>query len=631
MTDLRLTTRRTGEPAEADRTGGLRAVLGWWPFAAAVVAVAAAEAAVYAFLQTQGVGTTGDEPHYLVVARALSHLTVHPLHAYLADLRTHQLFDWAANAAPTNLYLQLYTGPHGPVSTHPLGLSILLAPFVAAGGAAGGRLGLMGIEAAGFVYFFHRAADLAGLSRTGRVLFALSVGGPAVWLAATQVYPDLLSGTMITCALVEVLAVESARAPSRFQLAVAAFSLAMLPWLHQQNLVPAVFILAAFWWASRRAASKRAAAALTAVSAVSWLLLLAYNLYGYGNALGLPQPFPKLDRAGIIDILGLLVDRHQGLFIQVPTVVVGLVGMWVLRRRAPAALVATLASAASLIYLNGTFVGAPYGGTSFAGRFEWASLVPLLLWCPWAIAAMARHRGRIWAAAAVTAGLWVLQAVPILRGGHSYYNALIAGPPWDPAPYPGWWGWFDRVLPIMIPGGPLLGTPWFALPVTAVLLAVGTAMVGATIRLDRPRLRSATAASLLVGAGAGAVALVAPLPLPARPLSFPGGALGAPFQTAATPAIVTVPLQLVGSGTFRLTARYTLRGQSGAADFVSFCSPGHSRVPNHPVQAVLQPGDRTATFTLRCRRDGTIWFETAVGPATGLEISSLRVAKTAAS
>lgn len=212
-----------------------------------------ADALAYRFIRSKGVTETGDEPPYLIVARALSHLTVHPLAAYEADIRTRSLYNWPPRTPITDLSLQLYAGPRGPVSNHPIGLSVLLAPFVAVGGAALARLGLMAILAAGFVYVLHRTARLVGLSRRATGALLIVAAAPALWLAATQIYPDLLTGVLIAVVAVDVATLERDRVLGWPALTVSTLSLAVLPWLHQQDLVPAVLLVVAYLLLGRRA------------------------------------------------------------------------------------------------------------------------------------------------------------------------------------------------------------------------------------------------------------------------------------------------------------------------------------------------------------------------------------------
>src|ERR1700676_5547851 len=48
--------------------------------------------------------------------------------------------------------------------------------------------------------------------------------GPAAFLAITQIYPDLISGVLLTCAIVEVAIVERTGKVTRFNAAVVAIS-----------------------------------------------------------------------------------------------------------------------------------------------------------------------------------------------------------------------------------------------------------------------------------------------------------------------------------------------------------------------------------------------------------------------
>lgn len=628
---LRTSRHRPGRlGGDPHRTGRYRPGLWWYPLA--IAALVAADAVVYVFIRRRGVGPTGDEPHYLVVARAIDHLTVHPLAAYVADLHTHRLFDWAPGTPATNLALQLYTGPHGPVSTHPVGLSVLLAPFVAVGGALAGRLGLMALNAAGFVYLLARGCRLAGLGRGGRLVAAVILVSPALWVAATQIYPDFPTGVLLGCAAVDILVLERSGTLDGWAVAVTAGTLAVLPWLHQQNLVAAGFLLVALVWLGVRAGRRRAVAVVASVAVASWVVLLAFNQREYGHLLGLPQPFPSLNSAGVTEILGLLFDRHQGLFVQMPLAVLGLLGMWWAGRRGAVTAVATLAAAASLLYLNGTFIHAPYGGVSFAGRFQWSSLVPLLVWCPFAVAAVGRSAVRLRVLGAAAAILWLLQAVPILAGQHAYYNQLAVGSPWDPVAYPGWWGRLDRLLPVMVPGGRLFGRPGFALVTEIVLLATLAGLAAAGARPGGRPAGVASGGALAVAAGAVAIMVAAPLPLPAGPLDFSGPDLGSPFVTGPAPAHPALPLQVLQPGLYRLTVRYVLAGAGMSAVLAPYCAP---RTPpgDRPAQPeatqTLDPGRHTATVTLRCPA-AMLWFAAEVGPATALTVGDVRLAKTAA-
>ena len=582
---------------------------------------------MYAFIKSKGVVETGDEPHYLVTAKALTDFTIHPLKAYAADIRAHRFFNWPAGTNP--LTQQLYRGPHGLVSDHPIGLSILLMPFVTFGDATVARLGLMALEAVSFIYLFYRVADLASICPRTRVIFGVIIAGPAVWIAATQIYPDFPTGILIACAAVELIAGELGHRSRFWGTAVFTFSVALLPWLHQQNLIAAVLLLAGEAVVIGRHGEWRRFSVVAALCLSSWVLLLAFNLYAYGHVLGLPQPFPSLNAAGITQILGLLFDRHQGLFVQVPTVIIGLLGLWRCRRSAPVAAIATVLSVASLIYLNGTFIGAPYGGTSLAGRFEWSAIVPLLLWCPFFIKAIERSRVLI-SLLAVVVALWLLQSIPLIAGDHSYYNQLIAGIPWDTGVYPGWWGRVDRLLPVVIPRSELLGGPWFALPLELTVLVLAAVVLSALTRLERGRAWTVAAGSVAAVAAIGVLVAVVSIPLPKRPLSFTKAQLGSPYVASTSAVTVGVPLQGIQPGVYRIQLDYEMTGPTPSAVLAPYCSAGNMHDHVQPENLVhLAPGVHTSSVTLHCP-EGVIWLGATVGPTTTLAIDQGLLFKIAA-
>src|SRR5665213_3431026 len=166
----------------------------------AVLVVTALEYAVWCFVQGQGITLTGDEPHYLVIATSLTHLDPHVLWAYQRVSHTHYIdIGPQLTLAATNTFV----GPHGPLSVHDIGLPMLIAPCFAVGGTGGALLGFDLLLAIGFVVLHQRASRLAGLGTAGRWVFAVAMAGPALWLASTQLYPDLISGLFLAVAFVE--------------------------------------------------------------------------------------------------------------------------------------------------------------------------------------------------------------------------------------------------------------------------------------------------------------------------------------------------------------------------------------------------------------------------------------------
>jgi hypothetical protein len=621
---------RSGSRARAPRRSYWTASRVAWVLVAWVAAVLAA-LGVYFFARSKGAGLSGDEPHYLVVAKALSHFSPNVEWAYRLDIRTHQFFNWPAGSTPTSLG-HIWMGPHGPISIHDLGLPLLLMPFVAVGGLYLGLAGFFAIEAAGLIFIFLRASWLAGLTTRARVVFALALAGPALWLAVIQVYPDLLSGILLGAAIVELGIIERHGRLTRTSLWVIGIAGVLVPWLHVKNILLAALTCAALAAvAVRHRLPPRPLAVVGTVVALSWLLLAGYNLRYFGHLLGLPQPNPRPSRAGVAQTLGLLFDRQQGLIVQLPTVALGLIGLWLARRKLPISVIATFVLALALLLLNGSYVSVPYGGAAFAGRFQWA-LIPLLMaWTPLALRRIDRSPVRISVLGVTIAALWIVQAVPILAGRHVYFAADYPAQPWDPASYPGWWSGFNVLLPVFTSPRRVLGNPWFGVLIEVALVAVVGLVI---VRLCRRRPIS----RLPIGAGIGVaavvlivLALVVPRPLPARPLTFSGTDLGTPLATSSQgsngPAVA---LQGIGSGAYRATLNYAISNPGGSGTFTVYCTSGTSRsaspVPRASASVGLTAGSRSVGLGLRCPA-GTLWAQLGAGPHTQLAVRSLQISK----
>ncbi len=429
----------------------------WGRLCAAAALIVVGEIVTFLLLRSQGNDLGGDQAHYLIAAQALAHGSVHPGPWYQRDFLAHYVYNWPVGATVSNLHVvQTYPGPHGSVFAHGLGLPLLLAPFVAVGNVPLGLLGLFAIVALGAVCIHQRGSRVARLGRSGRIVFALALGAPALWVASTQVYPDLISGVLLAAALVEVALVERERVLSPFSAAVVAGALAAEPWLQIKNLLPALCVAAAAAVVIvRLGGSRRTLVVMGAVVLAGWGLLLGYNLFFYGHPEGLPQPHPTFTGTSVTRVLALLFDRDQGLLVQVPTILLGVLGLWAARRTVPWAVGATVAGSVLMILVNGTFTtDVPFGGAALAGRFEWTVAPMLLAWAPFLLVAVERHRARILGVAAGVGAVWVAQAVPLFEGTHQYVNAMIAPfAPWDPTLYPGWWPGLGGALPTFLAPG----------------------------------------------------------------------------------------------------------------------------------------------------------------------------------
>jgi hypothetical protein len=595
----------------------------------AVVAVVAVvlESLVAWFVKSKGVALTGDEPSYIIQAQTYLHLSPHILGTIRSDLARNALSAYAPGT-PVSAVAS-FTGPHGVISAFEPGLGILLIPFVATGHLyLGATVGVITINTAGLILLHRRATRLAFLGRRGQGLLAMLLVAPALLVVSNQIYPDLVSGVVLACALVEVALIERRGSVQRTSTVVLLVAVALLPWLQVKGFAPAVVVLLAYLVAGRRTGAPwRRLLAPAMAPVVAWVLLLLYNQYYYGHLGGLPEPFPRASVNGLEFTLGLLFDRHQGMFVQAPFALIGLIGLWVARKRLPIAVIATVVGAGAVLLLNGTYTSNPYGGGSLAGRFMWTLLPVLLLWTAIVIGRWQRAGRVLWTPVLVVAAAWIYQAVPLLTGNHVYYNAYTPTAPWDPSTWPGWWKGFNRILPQFDLPGHALGAPSWALFVELALAAVLLIAAWEYMRPDAfARWSVVTIAVLVV---AVVVALVVAEPLhPTTALTYNAQQLGAPINGGSEgQTSPDVALQAVLPSTYRLTLAYSLDGTAPTASMTVSCNAADGSVTT-VVHTTLAAGRPTAAATVHCTQAGTMASQLGAGPRTVLHVSSLQLERT---
>jgi hypothetical protein len=207
--------------------GGVRDRLSIWGVVAWFAPFAAALAAYVVAYEVMEPGTTGDEPHYLLVAESI---------AFDGDLDLRN--DYASrertlrvvNVFPLGWNLQAAeykeSGELRPL--HGVGLPALLAPAVGLGGLTGARLMMVLIAALLAHQLYRLLADL-GLRRLYRI---------AAWIAvalclpvlpfSSQIYPELPGALLV----VVVLRILLRAPPPPAALAFGSLASAALFWLH---------------------------------------------------------------------------------------------------------------------------------------------------------------------------------------------------------------------------------------------------------------------------------------------------------------------------------------------------------------------------------------------------------------
>jgi hypothetical protein len=260
---------------------------------------------------------SGDEPHYLMMARSLWGER---------DLDLQDNFareDWRQDTpGPVAPHYGAPRADGRPFPAHSAGLPFLLAPIY----AGGGRLACIAVLALAATALCLQVRRLA-LRATrdpaaGLLAWAASAGAPVIFYAF-HVYTEVPSALVLAASLALVLS-----SPGPAPAAVAGLLASALPWLHVK-MIPAAAALAvvAVLHLKRRAllAFFGVAAAMAAAYAVhghavfgTWSPLARYG--------GLPED--ATSGSALRAVLGLLLDRSFGLLPFAPVFLLALAGLF---------------------------------------------------------------------------------------------------------------------------------------------------------------------------------------------------------------------------------------------------------------------------------------------------------------
>lgn len=384
--------------------------------------------------------TAGDEVHYLVLTRSLFvYHTVDEVQAYSDSFAPGGLMEGAD-------FSSTHTIPGDKGSAHPvhgLGLSFVLAAGWALGGTFGAKL-VMILTSGLVVAAVGIASSRSFQSQPLALLVTCSVclGAPVI-IAASQIYPDLISGAIPLCVFTAVFV---SRNPRRVWVdAGLAGMISVLPWLQVKNLPAALICLAVLCLSLRQNGMKRRAVVLGAASTIMLLSVLIYNFMLFGLLTG---PYgPASSEIGLTSAMvffGLHLDRAHGMFFLNPLLLVGAAEVVVRLVGREKWSIAYLMTYLFLVVPNATHVNW-YGGFSFAGRFGWSASVLLMLATVQGLKRI--HGVRPSAAlACIGAGIAVqiLLATQYALGHEGFYNQA-AGTPIEE--YLSRWGPFGRDLP----------------------------------------------------------------------------------------------------------------------------------------------------------------------------------------
>ena len=339
--------------------------------------------------------TTGDEPHYLLMAQSLwreGDLDLRDNYAR-EDFREHTPGPLAPH----------YGAPRADGRPHPahgVGLPLLLAPAYGLAGRAGAVILLALAAAALSLQVRHLALRAVGEGRAAGFAWAAAVGPPLA-VYAFHVYTEVPSALVLATSLRMLLS-----SPGPWGAAAAALLAGALPWLHLKMAPAGAALLCLGLWRLR--GGVRAAFLSAAGVAALGFLLYQQTVFGSLSPLavygGMPRGTHLAPRAEAV--VGLLLDRSFGLLPHAPVFLLALAGVVPLcrgrlREAAPHLMVAT----AVLWPILGWRMW--WGGQCPAGRF----LVPAVPFLGVAMAAgvggAARGLAR-WRWVLLGLGLWGL-------------------------------------------------------------------------------------------------------------------------------------------------------------------------------------------------------------------------------
>lgn len=317
---------------------------------------------------------TGDEPHYLLIAESL---------ARDHDLKIENNYltnSPAQEAAGLDFSRPEHIIPHtqNQFSRHNVGLPILLAGPYALGGVLAAKI-FIAIIAGLWPFLIYAILFDITSSRAWSLIVALTIAvGLPFTAGSNQVFPDLLAGLIIAFVTWKILARLRSKyktPPSILITGAAPFLIAFLPWLHVRFSAPAVLLLGAYVASADRTSwQRRLRQSLVPMVIVifSFMLLGIYQHFAFNNIWG---PYSGKDLTWqpqeiLMILLGLHWDQSQGLFIQQPLFLLGLVGLpLVIKENLRTAIILALLYASVLI--PSAMHTALYGGHSFYGRFWW--------------------------------------------------------------------------------------------------------------------------------------------------------------------------------------------------------------------------------------------------------------------
>lgn len=336
---------------------------------------------------------TGDEPHYLIISDALWSFGGSDVSAaYLKEFAQPDLYPLGlapVGSPMTSEFAHVVTRGSGVFSWHGPLLGWLLAVPLGLFGILGAKLvmvalGLIGVAATWKISGVIFSRDQHGARFVSVLVLVLTY---PILLASTQIFPDLLAGSVVLWGLYWILS--ALRRVERPWWAIASMSslVSTLPWLGFKYSPTAVVLVVVAGLLEFRVAGVRRLAPSFIPLITSGLLMLWYQVYAFGSPLGAwADGVVEYGPNFWIRLTGLALDQDQGFLFYNPMLWLGLAFFLVMLRRYPLFGLTWVAAFLSL-WIPGAAHPGWYGGGSFVGRYGWPlammMIIPTLFGLQW--------------------------------------------------------------------------------------------------------------------------------------------------------------------------------------------------------------------------------------------------------
>ena len=366
---------------------------------------------------------TGDEPHHIIIGRAILH------HGSLEQTRAYQDefargFLGQPGDAITRSNAHAVQTPRGWFSFHSPGTGIVTVLPIA-------MAEMWGYDDVVFIKVFFvlfsglvvvaawRLSSFYVRSTSARVTAVLLVCfSLPLLIAASQVFPDLPAGVLGVLVLAW-LATEKA---PLWQGAVMICLVSWLPWLHYKfTIMAAVLGIAVLHATLRESVTPKRLAVLCLVPAVAAAAFFFYNTYAFGSPIHFdPRIGIRGGHRSLMSFLALSLDRWHGFLLQNPAFFIGaLFFVPFVKTHRRVGLTALLA------FIAVTAINAAHGssGYSFAGRYAWTGCMLFIPATIYGLGCLERlSRYAFYAVAALLLLLQLATIAPLIVTRHDLYN-----------------------------------------------------------------------------------------------------------------------------------------------------------------------------------------------------------------